>query len=156
MISAILLSISLFGHGQLNTSSQHVAGWTLKITRDPYADQTSCSLRKGRVIFERHSLVFDFGAGTDTDNAFFRLDGGAPHSLSEVKIEDERNGFFDNGVSLKDPLAGRVVLPVSAVADAKEVSIRLSPKYGPHTFDVRGLADALAAAKSAGCGADFA
>jgi hypothetical protein len=154
MLVAAALALSLLGQGdgaQIDTRTVRVSEWAAKIRRDKFTGDVTCTLSEGRISFHRDTLVFHLGARVDTSEAYFRVDDGPVRSAREPRLENETHGFFLDHGPIGNPSGGEVALPLSTVRDAKRVLIRASPKVQPRAFDLSRFAEALAAAKAAGC-----
>jgi hypothetical protein len=158
MLLALVLSLwifdgrrTVFEPAQTTTLSRHVGGWTLKVTRDKFTHEVSCSMSKGRVEFSNDVLIFHSNPDDDTTDAVFKVDGGPVRSVRDATFEDQRRGYFRAGGPLENPSAGQVALPSHYVTGASWVYIRPTPKHPPNGFDVRGFAGALALARQLQC-----
>jgi hypothetical protein len=155
MLVVTLVALSLLGqwpHRQTVVHVERTGDWTTRITHDTFTGQTSCSLAKHDIHFERDSLVFYLGRRSDIGDADFRIDDGPARSVREASLDDDRRGFFRDGGPIDNPSDGKVVLPSSYMTGAKLVYIRISPRYQPRVFDISRFEAALAAARAAGCG----
>jgi hypothetical protein len=154
MLAAAALVLSILGQGeggQVATRTLRVGEWKAEINTDRFTGEISCALTGRRMSFHRDTLVFRLGRDVDSSQAFFRIDNGPVRSVSEPRLQNETHGFFVDSGPIDNPSGGKVALPLSAVQGAKQVDIRASTRHPPRVFDVSGLADALAAAKAAGC-----
>jgi len=154
MLMAAVLALSILGPGdqaQVVTQSVKVGDWTTKVRRDQFTAEVSCSLVGRRISFHRDTLVFHMGHDVDTSQAFFRVDNGPVRSVREPRLENETHGFFLDSGPIGNPSGGEVALPLSTIQGARKVFVRASPRYQPRAFDLGRFADALAAAKAAGC-----
>ena len=154
MLAAALLALSILGsgdHAQIVTRSVRVGEWTAKVRSEQFTGETSCSLAGRGVSLHRDTLVFHLGRDIDTSQAFFRIDGGPVRSVREPRLENETHGFFLDSGPIANPSGGEVALPLSIIQGAKQVFVRASPRYQPRAFDLGRFAEALAAAKAAGC-----
>jgi len=154
MLAAAALALSILGSGdrtQIVTRSVKVGDWTAKVRSDQFTGEVSCSLVGRRISLHRDTLVFHLGRDIDTSQAFFRIDGGPARSVREPRLENETHGFFLDSGPISNPSGGEVALPLSIVLGAKKVYVRASARYQPRAFDLSGFAQALAAAKAAGC-----
>jgi hypothetical protein len=154
MLTAGLLALAMLGSrgdDQVAVRSVRTGAWVAKVRTDRFTGEVSCSLRGPDMSFHRDTVVFELGRHVDSAQAFFRIDGGAARSVREPRLQNETHGFFLDSGPVDNPSGGRVALPYSLVQGAKAVLVRANPRREPHAFDVSGLADALAAAKAAGC-----
>ncbi|QUD90434.1 hypothetical protein [Phenylobacterium montanum] len=134
---------------------QRFGPWTLNVKHDRFTGQVSCVLSAPRMSFDRAAVTFQFSPHTETYDAVYRVDTGPAFSwrLSAMALAS-------HGVKLEtddptNPSGGRVILPYSAVVGGKTVWIRPSDKKRAWPFRIDDLAPAVAAAKTAGCGAGF-
>ena len=154
MLTAGLLALAMLGSegdNQIATRTVHAGAWTARVRTDRFTGEIACSLRGPGMSFHRDTVVFELGRHVDTSQAFFRLDAGPARSVREPRLQNETHGFFLDSGPVDNPSGGRVALPYSLVQSAKSVLVRANPRRDPRAFDVSGLADALAAAKAAGC-----
>jgi hypothetical protein len=154
MLPAVALALSMLGpHGDPQVAARTVklGDWTAVIRSDQFTGEISCSLAGPAMRFHRDTLVFKLGRGVDSSQAFFRIDGGPARNVREPRVENETHGFFLDSGPLDNPSGGKVALPLSLVQGAKQVIIRASQRHAPRAFDVSQFADALSAAKAAGC-----
>jgi hypothetical protein len=157
MIVAALVAISLFGGSSLLDAAQtttrhyHLDGWTVRVIWDRFTGAASCTVRKGRVELIDDVLLFHSTSRVDTSDAVFRIDGGPARSVREATYADQRRGYYRNGGPLENPSAGLVALPSYYAANASWVYIRADVRRAPDGFDVRGLPQALALARSQKC-----
>jgi hypothetical protein len=128
-----------------------VDGWRIAVDRDTFTGAVSCSLRAKRVYFRSGALIFRLGRGVETTHAVFRLDAGPARPVTEAFHEDEARGIFPQRGWIDDPAGGDVALPAAYVMGARQVWIRATPAHQPYPFNVSRVAEALAAAKAAGC-----
>ena len=136
---------------QVDTWAVRKADWTVNIRRDNFTKTVSCSLKSRTVDFHNGFVVFRLGASVDTDNAFFRIDGGPARSIDEAVRQDQQLGYFSGRGPIDNPSGGEVALPRSYLDGARQVIIRATPRSKPRLFDLTRLPDALAAAKAGGC-----
>jgi hypothetical protein len=154
MLTVGLLALAMLGargDDQISVRTVHSGAWTAQVQTDRFTGEISCRLRGPRMSFHRDTVVFELGRHVDTAQAFFRLDAGPARSVREPRLQNETHGFFLDSGPVDNPSGGRVALPYSLVQSAKSVLVRANPRRDPRAFDVSGLADALAAAKAAGC-----
>lgn len=166
MIIAAALAIALSGHTnrfhrhppvqrppRVQVVKRHftVAGWSLRTYRDTFTGALSCSLATKTMRFRRDALIFRLGPPQDTTHAYVRIDGAPARPVAEGFSEVQARGFFPRRGWIDDPAGGDVALPVSWLEGAKQIDIRASQAIRPRRFDVGRLAQALAAARAAGC-----
>lgn len=154
MLAAAVFALSILGSrddAQVATRTLRLGDWTARVRTDRFTGEITCALDGPRMSFHRDTLVLRLGRGADTSQAFFRIDDGSVRSVREPKLENETHGFFLDSGPVENPSGGKVALPLSALNGAKIVYARASVRHPPRAFDVSRLAEALAAAKSAGC-----
>ena len=136
---------------QVDAWSVHKADWTVNIRRDNFTKTTTCSLKSQAVEFHNAVVVFRLGPSVNTDDAFFRIDGGPARGVGETVRQDQQLGYFSGRGPIDNPSGGEVALPRSYLEGAKQVTIRATPRSKPRLFDLSQLPEALAAAKAGGC-----
>ena len=140
------------GHAHAPRSLYKVGPWLIGVHPDPFAGTTTCQVRTTEVSLQRDTLIFRVAPEGDTTAAVFRVDSGPPHRVAETFDAVRAQGFFPQRGWIVDPNGGEATLPVSCVAGASVVAIRVSPKRRPRQFDIARLSEAEAAATALGCG----
>jgi hypothetical protein len=152
MLLTAILTLSLFGQWPgAQARQRHVGPWRIEMSRDRFAGTLNCSIDARDVTFTRETLIFRVGGGVDTTHSLFRLDSGRPRPVADVFDLVQARGFFPQRGWILDPAGGEVALPAAYVADARRVTIRVSPGSRPRGFRVERLAEARRLAKAAGC-----
>lgn len=130
-----------------HAKKKRIAGWTLYLYKDSFTGITSCRLYRRKIAYEYGKVSFQFSASTDTSRATYRIDGG-PVLTSVAPLETFITADLTH---LGNPSRGRVLLPAADLAGASQVAIR--PRYvqKARTFHLKGLNEALAAARERGC-----
>lgn len=115
--------------------------WRLDIARDRFSVEVACRLRSGdgRSLYRSGAVGFRFGRDRDVREAFYRVDGGAPHAqrddlpkLTAIAVPMDRGGP-DNA------LQGIVWVPLDALAAGQSIAIAPQPREKPMVFALRGL-----------------
>jgi hypothetical protein len=129
--------------------------WQLEMVRDPFVGRVVCRLRSGSMTFTTGAMTFQFSGRVDTFPAIYKIDNGPAVAwrtnamalaARRVKIADE---------SLDNPSRGQVLIPDQFLNGAHAVSIRVAPDRAVTTFNLDGLAGAVAVVRATACGADF-
>jgi hypothetical protein len=150
MIAAFLWPFP--GHAAtFRTTHQKVAGWTLNVRTNRFADDHRCRLAKGPVSLTRDVLVFRLSPGLDTAAARYRVDGGALHAASGDLMSVAQAGLAIYDDQLANPSGGLVRIPAERVRHAKRIAIQATAASTPKVFDLDGLDAALAQAAKLGC-----
>jgi hypothetical protein len=152
--AAILMSLSLFGFGGpplRDVRSVHMGDWLMVTTHDRFTGEIRCKAATHTVSLGRDAVTFRFLPTDDTSNAVYRLDLGAPHAVQAISRDMIAYGRPINLVSLDNPSAGEVVLPLKALMGVQRVDIRLDENARPKAFSLKGLDAVLAAYRNAGC-----
>ncbi|MBA3810705.1 MAG: hypothetical protein H0X27_03485 [Caulobacteraceae bacterium] len=154
MIVATALAIALSGHaarGQIERRHLASDGWSIRLYRDTFTGALSCSLASKTMRFRRDALIFHLGHPPDTTHAYFRIDGAPARPVAEGFSEVQARGFFPRRGWIDDPTGGDVALPAAWMQGAKRIDIRASWRTRPRKFDISRFAEALSAARAAGC-----
>ena len=142
-------------HRPGNVTRSRLGRWVLVAKRDPFSGAITCTLRGERMSVAHSALTFEFSSRADTYDAAYRLDAGPAIPWRASAMTLAASGVrFDTG-DAANPSGGLVSLPLGVVAGARTVWVRPSPKAHAVAFKIEDLGPALAAAKSAGCGAAF-
>jgi hypothetical protein len=137
-----------------STKKYAVAGWTLVVRKDSFAESTACSLRRGKVEYGRSTLTFHLPAQINTFSAVYRIDGGPPLKAADDMVQMARLGFALHDDDMDNPSGGLVRIPEQRLLKANTVRIEAPPGRRPAPFKVLGLNHALDAARAAGCKPD--
>jgi hypothetical protein len=124
-----------------------VEGWRVRVKEDRFGASRSCSITRQSVSVSHGEAVFQFGKGSDTSSAVYRIDNGAPVQA----IMPDADRLTDNMSQLTNPSGGRVKVPLDQLALARQVQIRPSGRAKARSFDVAGLGDAVAFAAHRDC-----
>ena len=136
-------------------SAARFGGWILKVARDPFTGARTCTLRAHRMAFDKGAVGFGFSPRLDTFEAVYRVDSGPPHAWRANVMTLAAHGVVFQTDDLPNPSGGLVILPISALRDAREVWIRPSPRSRPTAFRLQHLASALEVAQRRGCSPEF-
>jgi hypothetical protein len=152
-----LLALHLpWTHGDARGEAHRVAGWTVTAHVERFTGRMACQVTRPGVAYRRQALVFRLSPRIDTSAAVYRVDAGAPVWARTDEPELARLGFALHGDDLNNPSGGVVRVPQGRLAGARAVQIETAADHRPFKFVIAGLAEALDAAKRAGCGdADF-
>lgn len=132
-------------------------GWVYSVTRDRFTGQVRCRLDRrfwptGRSIgYTRDALAFRVGSSVNTLEAWYRIDGGPARPWQRLYPTLVERGLEVESGPLDNPTGGTVLLPISELIGAHEVTIRTAPGARPAQFDVRGFSEALLSARARGC-----
>ena len=137
--------------GDVQVSTQDVAGWRLEVKHDLFEGRTSCRLRRPGTLYERGVITFQFAPNVNTANAFFRVDAGAPQPAGAVAIEAAGLGARLHPDKPGNDSGALVAIPARLLIGAGYVSIRPNPTLGHRDFNLRNLASALESARQKGC-----
>ena len=147
--------VAFMRHENAPDRRDRIGQWALDVKRDSFTGTVSCSLKAPRMSFDRAAVTFQFSPRTETFDAVYRVDAGPALSWRISAMALAAHGVRLQNDDALNPSGGRVILPYSAVVGAKTVWIRPGPKARPRPFTIEGLSTAVAAARQAGCGADF-
>ena len=145
---------------RVRTDDYNHQGWQISIRRDGFTGQTHCrlyrlkTLRQGRVTYAQHTLGFELGAKIDASRAWYILDNGPAKRWQDLYPGLAAARVPLEGPGLLNPTGGVVLIPLDQLADARVVTIRADEKTSPQRFELKGLAEALAAARLKGCSDD--
>ena len=153
-LTVLMLLTIPSGHASSHKETGHIAGWTLRVQRDDFAERVTCQLSKPKVSYSREALVFQLSLPSDTSGAVYRIDGGSPALARDDAVELVRLGFALHNDDLDNPSGGLVRIPARRLLDSRVVNIEIKSNHRPATFKIEGLREALAAATKAGCAAD--
>ena len=153
-LMALLLLPPLFGHGAPDPAPRRVGAWTVRAHTDRFTQRSTCAVARPRVRYERQALVLQLPARLDTSAAVYRIDDGPVISVGADAMELVRLGFALHDDDLANPSGGRVTVPASRLGGAHTIRVEAGPRGAVYTFKVDGLASALDAGRSLGCGAD--
>lgn len=152
LLTAVLaLTTLLHPPAQVKQHRYSVGPWRISVGHDKFTDAIRCTLRTHTMRYLNHTLIFHLRTGLETTHAFYKVDDGDAHPVSEAFHEVEALGFFPRRGWIDDPAGGDVALPASYFGDAHRVWIRASPRQRPTVFKVDRFSDALDRAQSAGC-----
>ena len=131
----------------------------MQVRRDKFTHQIRCRLYQGspekpHVYFMHNTVVFQFHKHWNTKDAWFQIDGGNPQAWTSIYPDLVAAGVTPKGRNLRNPSAGQVILPMSALRDVRSVQIRAVSWTKPERFSISGLNDALASAHNLGCDID--
>jgi hypothetical protein len=124
--------------------------WLIAVNSDRFAGTVGCQVRTRDVSLQRDTLIFRVASHGDTTAAVFRVDSGPPRAVAEAFDAVEARGFFPQRRWVVDPHGGEAALPISCVAGARAVAIRVWP-HRARNFNVTRLQEAEARAKALGC-----
>ncbi|WP_174300584.1 hypothetical protein [Caulobacter sp. S45] len=133
-----------------------VQGWLLTIHTDPFTKEATCRLvnRLGLqpdVTAKRGSFTFRVSSHRDTSDAWYRVDGGPPHSWRDTIPALIDTGSMAQAEQLDRPEGGLVTIPREALARARVVVIRAARKTAPQRFDLQGAWRLLPETDRVGC-----
>ncbi len=154
LLVAALALTTLLGHPHPAQVKQHrytVGAWRMTVGHDLFTDAIRCTLQTRTMHYRNETLIFHLRAGLETTHAYFKIDDGDAHPVSDAFHQVEAHGFFPRRGWLDDRAGGDVALPASYVHDARRVWIRASPRQRPNVFKVSRFDDALDQARSNGC-----
>lgn len=163
MILSTLLSLSLlgrlahpFGTPQQSMQVYSTAGWLIEVERDRFTGKVRCELQTPRrgpaeIRYAQGALRFQFSPRVNTLDAWYRIDDGPAKRWQDLYPTLVQTGVTLEGANLANPTGGVVALPRIEVGEARVVTIRTSARSQPRRFKVRGLSEALDAAKRQGC-----
>ena len=140
------------------TETKHYAqgGWLLTIQTDTFTYSKNCQLETqgyGRpgVTIQRQAIAFHFDPRIDTYDASYTVDGGPPQAWRDQAAQLIRVGAMADAEKLDNSTGGAVVLPMTVVAGAHQVTVRPTLKHRPYVFDLTALSPVIASAKGLGC-----
>lgn len=154
MIVAAVLAMALSGHPpRVQIVRRHLvaAGWSIRVYRDTFTGAVTCSLATKTMRFHRDLVIFRLARAADTTDSYFRIDGSPARRVEEAFAQVQARGFFPRRGWIDDPAGSDVALPAAWLQGAKRIDIRSSSAARPRRFDVSRFAEALAAARAAGC-----
>lgn len=173
MLTAVLAGISIFGHpvnlpkvnlnvptwktphkfdfGAERVRVYRAGDWKLEQRTDRFTGELACRLRARGMSYANHAVTFHFQDFVDTDNAVYRIDGGPARKFADARWELVKGGTMLNRGPSSNPMSGDVPVPASEVMGANAVSVRGNKDWGVRHYNVRGLPEALDAAKERGC-----
>ncbi len=128
-----------------------VGPWRLEVAHDGFTGKTLCVVRNGDMTYHHGVMTFDFGGGTDTAEAQFRLDDGPPVKTVILASQAAGLGARFGSNDLRNPSGGVVHIPASALGQAQQISIRPGERADHRVFSLGGLPEALDAARAKGC-----
>jgi hypothetical protein len=137
--------------GDIQRSSQDVAGWRLEAKRDAFAGRTACRLQRDGATYERGVITFRFAPNVNTAQAEFRVDAGTVQSAGAVAVEAAGLGARLHPDRASNDSGGLVAIPARLLLGAKSVLVRPNAKLAHREFNLRGLPTALDAARKGGC-----
>ena len=129
----------------------HVGPWRIGVNADRFAGTRGCAIAADGVSLHRETLIFRVAARGDTRLAMYRLDAGPPRSVSEAFAAVQGKGFFPRRGWVLDPNGGEIALPATYVSGVSTVTVHVAQGRRLRRFRVAQLAEAVAAAKAAGC-----
>ncbi len=150
LIAALMFPLP-WSHGAAHPAPRPAGGWTVTAKTDPFTGGHVCHLAKRGVDYERQALVLHLSDHVDTADAVYRIDNGAPNLVSADQMELARLGFALHNDDLSNPSGGLVRVPERRVMSAAEVSVETAAFRRPVKFKIGGFAEALDAARKAGC-----
>ena len=155
MVAAHIAALStLFGrHDATRPTTHHerVGQWTLSVTHDPFAGTTRCALAARAMVVDRGVVTFYFGDQARTFEALYKVDAGPAVSWRANAMVLASTGSLAMSEDLVNASGGRVPVPLSVLAGARSISIRISPKVRAREFSLADLPAALARAEAKGC-----
>ena len=163
MLIETLLAASLlgqlrhpFGEAQQATRTYELGGWFIQVEGDRFSGQIRCHLSAPRMVFSSGAVRFRFSPKLNTLQAWYKVDSSAAQRWQDAYPALVELGASGDGPSLTNPTGGVVALPMAVLNGAREVTIRPTLHAQPRTFRLRGLEEALAAARRQGCTPDSA
>jgi len=155
MLVATALAMALLGHPHAKvapSTRRYAAGvWTLTVHSDGFTGATTCSVRSSRIVIRRDTAIFELDPNKNTDHAQFRIDGGAARSVQDVTLENARHGVFPDRGWIDNPSGGEIAVPVTDIANAKRIWIRVWRHGRVVSFNVNHLGEVLRSAAGLGC-----
>lgn len=151
---AALLSPNNVGITHRDNQTQHIAGWTLKVRVDNFSGGRICSLKNGKITYQRQAIVLHLPDTIDTTQAIYRVDNGPVQLSRDDDVSIAHLGFAIDQPVLDNPSGGLVRIPASKVLGAALLQIELSAFGHPRRYNISGLGAALTAAATNGCGND--
>jgi hypothetical protein len=156
MLLAVALALTSVLHSgphppQVKQHHYVTGGWRITVGHDVFTDAIVCTLKTSRMRYRNETLIFHLKRGLETTHAFYKLDDGPAHPVSDAFHAVEAHGFFPRRGWVDDPAGGDVALPAADVRDAARIWIRASPTTRPSYFKINRFGDALDRARSEGC-----
>lgn len=143
-------------HGPDRRGRSQIGQWTLDVKHDPFTAAVSCTLRAPHMTFEHAAVSFRFRPDTDTFNAMYRVDTGPAYSWRISAMALAAHGVQIQNDDIRNPSGGKVTVPYNALVGGKVVWVRPGPKVAATPFKIDDLPTAVTAARSQGCGVEFA
>jgi hypothetical protein len=143
---------------QAKTETTYGLGeWRLTVAKDNFTHQTTCRLvnRRGSapdVTVTPDMVRFHFGHRFDTSDAWYQLDSAPPRPWRDLGARLAEAGEMTAVERLDNATSGVVVMPVSALGDAKQITLRIDSRHAPRSYDLKMLRNMLASANGQGCG----
>ena len=103
------------------------------------------------MVVDRGVVTFYFGDQARTFEALYKVDAGPAVSWRANAMVLASTGSLAMSEDLVNASGGRVPVPLSVLAGARSISIRISPKVRAREFSLADLPAALARAEAKGC-----
>ena len=155
LLIALLMLPTHARHVGAASETHRFAAWTLRVHADGFTGHLGCRLSKPHAEYTRGALVIHLSPHADTSGAVYRIDNGAPLLARADDMELAGVGFALNDDDLRNPSGGVVRNSGTASSSrSHDIQIQVAANGRLTTIKLDGLADALAAARAAGCGSD--
>jgi hypothetical protein len=140
----------------VRTRDYEAGDWHLRIRRDDFSHQTRCTLRTGKLRYQRNAIGFVTHAGTATEAAWYSIDGRIPRAWADVYPVLYSDGVQLEQGGIDDPTRGVVWLPAAEIAGADRVAIEVRKDGHQRVlrYRMRGFAAMHSAAERLGCPPD--
>ena len=133
-------------------------GWSLAVRHDRFIGQIRCRLASSnhRLRYQPGAVGFFAGKHRDTLTSWYQVDDGAP-----VRWQDRTAALIAasveiDGPALDNPTGGWLWIPISEVAQARTVAVRIGDHGHVHRYALAGFTPMLDAARRLGCATDDA
>jgi hypothetical protein len=148
-----LTTVTVARAAQTTKRETKLGDWRLTVLRSRFSGETTCRLRSrdGRAIYANGALGFRFRQHLDVTNAWYRLDGGAPHRWRDARPTLARLGIAIDGRAMDAPTDGIVWLPAAWLEAINRVDIQPVPGRKARSFHQRGFTGLREIARAAGC-----
>ena len=155
LVSGILLG-GVLHSGQTTLHNYRQDGWQIDIRKDTFSGLVTCDVEKRglwapMIAVLPEAIEFRFGNHVDTSEALYRVDSLPASSTRDLQSSLIQVGAFWRAEQLDSSTGGVVRLPLSQVADAKVIRIRLRPNLAPRTFRLESLWPIISFARAQGC-----
>ncbi len=142
-----------FHPAQLQVKQYRVGRWSIERTLDRLTAGVRCSVKFDRMRLEGKDLVVDFGRKIDTTDSVYRIDDGLVKLTQNSEATRRLWQAQEGEARLTNPSGGLIAVPLTEIASASRLILRIDTAHQPIKLDVSGLPRVMEKMTVIGCSA---